>query len=437
MLIVAIVVVIVAVGGGATLYYKSATNKVTVNFYESLAPSEASFVNNVLIPQFESQNPNIAVKLINLPTGQIPTEVEALVKGNNAGTSLVGVDNLVVGELMYGNDLMNLTPSISTMEPAGLISSATNMINYEKQVFGAIYFIPFRSNVPLVFYNKQALLSAGITSPPATYTELLADAAKLNSSNYPGSIMFQGHGGASTATELYQWMVQFGGNPFLLNDTGDVQAFQYLSSLSPYFSSNYIHGYWGSYVGLAKGTYQVLDYQWPYVFGLLTNSTLGMTSNTLGVYAGPAGPANGNHLLGGDVLVIPKGATNLPQIQAFAKFLLGSQAQRETLLNLAWVAVNSQAYSNLPSNFSAVGTALQQAITSGVFLRNPTPWISEWNSIADSAWTQIVVNHASPSQIQGILNSMNQRMYNYLLTNYGGTVANQYEQNVFKPISVS
>ena len=100
-------------------------------------------------------------------------------------------------------------------------------------------------------------------------------------------------------------MVQFGGNPFLLNDSGDVQTFQYLYNLSSYFNANYIHGYWGSYVGLARGSYQILDYQWPYVYGLLTNSTLGMTSQTLGVYAGPAGPVNSNHLLGGDVPPCP------------------------------------------------------------------------------------------------------------------------------------
>ncbi|MEM0288078.1 MAG: ABC transporter substrate-binding protein [Nitrososphaerota archaeon] len=435
MSLILIVIAVIVIAGAATVFLTK-PSKVTVNFYESLAPSEASFVNTVLIPQFESQNPGISVKLINLPTGQVPTEVEALVKGSDVGTSLVGIDDMVVGELLYGNDLMNLTPLISTMEPTGLIPSAVNMINYEKQVFNGIYFIPFRSNVPLVFYSKQAFSQAGISSPPSTYSELLSDAAKLSASGYSGPVMFQGHGGASTATELYQWMVQFGGNPLLLNDSGDVQTFQYLYNLSQYFNPDYIHGYWGSYVGLAKGTYQVLDYQWPYVYGLLTNSTLGMTDSTLGVYPGPSGPVNGNHLLGGDVLVIPKGATNLPQIEAFAKFLLGAQAQRETLLSLAWVAVNSQAYQNLPANFSAVGTALEEAISTGVFLRNPVPWINEWNAIVDNAWTAIIVNHASYGQIKAILDGANQQLYSYLLTNYGSSIANQYEQNFFKPISV-
>ena len=439
---VVIVIIIAAIAGYfvlTNLGHASTTSRVNIKFYESLAPSEAAYFQGTIIPQFESQYPNVNVTLVNLPSAsQVATDVEALEKGNDVGASLVGIDNLVVGELIYGNYLMNLTPIISTMEPSGLIQSAVNMINYENQVYKAVYFIPFRSNIPLVFYSKTAFQNAGITSPPATYTELLQDAQKLKAAGYSGPVMFQGHGGASTPTELYQWMVQFGGNPFLFNDSGDVEAFQFLWNLSSYFSPEYIHGYWGSYVGLAQGTYQILDYQWPYVYNLLTtNASLGMTNQTLGVYPGPAGPVNDNHLLGGDVLVIPKGVSDLTQIEEFANFLLGAQAQRETLINLSWVAVNSAAYQNLPANFSAVGTALEQAVNTGVFLRNPTPWITQWNSLADDAWTKIIVDHASYSQIQSILNAENQQLYEYLASNYNSTVAQQYEQNAYKPISVS
>jgi trehalose transport system substrate-binding protein len=161
-----------------------------------------------------------------------------------------------------------------------------------------------------------------------------------------------------------------------------------------------------------------------------------MTNSTLGVYPGTAGPVNGNHLLGGDVLVIPKGATNLPAIETLAKFLLSAQAQKETLLNLSWVAVNSAAYQNLPADFSQVGNALQQAISQGVFLRNPTPWITIWNAYASKAFYQIIVNHASFSQIPSILGSYNQEMYSYLQTNYNSTVASTYESGGYQPISV-
>ena len=450
-----IIIVLIVVAGGGIYYYSTGTSPssttttsmtttpaapVTISFYEALAPSEMSFMTNTIIPQFEQANPSITVQLVNEPqASQVATSVEALVKGNDAGTTLVGIDNLVVGELIAGNDLMDLSSSVSSMEPSGLISSAQSMISYEKTVYNnAIYFLPFRSNIPLTFYSKAAFTKAGISSPPTTTTQLVSDLQALQTAGYQTPIMIQGGGrDASAPTELYQWIVQFGGNPFLLNDSGSLKAFQFLQGLQSYYASGYDKAYWGTYVGLSGGTYQVLDYQWPYVYNLLTNSTLGMTDSTLGVYPGPAGPTNGNHLLGGDVLVVPKGATNIGAIEKFANFLLSANPQKEMLLKESWVAVNSQAYQNLPANFTAVGQALQQAISTGVFLRNPAPWISQWNTIAYDAFTKVVIDNASPSSIQGILNTENQQMYQYLVTNFGQSTAQQYEQNVFKPISVS
>lgn len=418
---------------------------ITVNFYESLAPSESAYFQQTLIPEFVAANPGIAVQFINLPSGQPPQEIATLVASNDVGTSLFGLDNLAVGSPLYANQLMNLSSIVSTMMPSTLIPSATSMVNYENQVFHGVYFIPFRSNIPLVFYDKQYLASKGITSPPTTDAQLLADAAILGS----GSIMFQGsantgsEGGADTGTEMYQFMVQDGGNPFVFNDTGDVQAMQFVDNLSQYFNPGYTAGYWGTYTGLATTPpeYSVLDYQWPYVYTLLENATFKMTDTTLGVYAGPSGTANGNHLLGGDVLVIPVGATNLPAIEKLANFLLSPTAQQQTLVNLAWVAVNSQAYVNLPPSTSTVGAALQGAISTGVFLRNPTPWITEWNVYLSNAFTKIVVdNNGNPSStystIQSVMNSYNQQFYTYLKTTYNSTVANEYEAGGFAPISV-
>jgi trehalose transport system substrate-binding protein len=416
----------------------SLAHPVSIKFYESLAPSEAAFVQGTIIPEFQQQNPGVTVQLVNLPSADsVASNIEALVKGNNAGTSLVGIDNLVVGELVYGNYTTDLSQYTNQIIPSGMIQSAVNMVNYEKQIYNNhVYFIPYRSNVPLVFYDKNAFQKAGISTPPSTAAQLMTDAQALKNAGYSNPIMFQGGDVASTATELYQWSVQFGGNPFLLNDTGTLATFQYLWNLSSTFSPDYTHGYWGSYSGLAQGTYQVLDYQWPYIYNILTNATYKMTNQTLGVYPGPSGPANGNHILGGDVLVIPKGTQNIPQVTAFANFLLGAQAQHQTLVSLSWVAVNSQAYDNLPSNMSAIGQVLLSAINQGVFLRNPTPWITQWNNVAYDAWQKIVVDHAPYSQIQSILNSENQQMYQFLVSNYGQAVANQYEQNAFKPISV-
>ena len=447
---VVLVVVVAVIGftGGYIAHAPTSKTSTTVNlqFYESVAASEAKYINNTLIPQFEAEYPGIHVTFVNVGSGDVSKDILALEKSGKVGSIVAGQDNLEIGQLIYsssGNVLMNLTTMAPALMPPNLIPAAQNLVLYEKHVFGGVYFFPFRGNVPLVFYNKTILAKAGISAPPANDTQLLKDAMALHNKSLP-EIMIQGGStfgvrtGSSTATELYQLMVQYGGNPLYINDSGDLHAMQFLKNLSSYFVPAYKTGYWGSYHGLAVGNYSILDYQWPYIYNTLTSTPYNMTNSTLGFYPGPAGPVNGNHLLGGDVLFIPKGATNLPSDEAFISFLLGEQAQKETLLNLSWVAINAGAYQNLPAKYSAIDAALGAAIDQGVFLRNPTPWITEWQTILDQdVFNPLIVNGGSFSSIASDLSNAHTAMYKYILANYGSANATLYQDpNNYGPISV-
>jgi len=439
-LIAAIVIAVIVVALGVYFYMSStkpttsvSSKVVTITYFDDLAPSEAKVMQDVVIPMFEKEYPNITVNYVDESASQIVQNIESLEQSGNVGPVIIGEDNMVIGELIYGGYLMNLTPIVSQMMPSSLIPSMVTLTNYEVKVWHAIYFIPLRANIPLVFYNKQALEQVGFTQPPQNLTALMEAAKLLYQKTGVKPVMFQGHGGASTATELFQWAVQFGGNPIVFNDSGDVQMFEYLYNLSNYFSPAYVHGYWGSYKGLASGEYYILDYQWPYVYSLLEG--LGMNSSTLGVYPGPAGPVNSDHLVGGDVLAIPKGvpSQDLPYLIDFAKFLLSSQVQRIFIVDLGWPAVNAKAYQNLPSNISYLYKQEELALQNS-FFRPPVPWITEWNNIMDQVFDQIIVDHAPYSQIPQILNNANAQMYQYLLKNYGPQVAQEYEQGDFGPL---
>ncbi len=438
----AIIVVVVAIAAGATGYYlrpaasspTSANSAVSLTYFDDLAPSESSFMSGTIIPMFEQTHPNITVVYSDIPAANIVTDVQALEKGGNVGTTVIGEDNLVIGELIYANDLMNLSGIASQIQPSTMIPTMTGIVHYEQSAFGGEYFIPLRANVPLTFYNATALSNAGISAPPANTTALLSDAATLTAAaGGVGQVMFQGHGGASTPTELFQWMTQFGGNPMLYNNSGDVQAMQYLYNLSAYFNPGYKTGYWATYSGLAAGQYSILDYQWPYIYQNLLS--LGMTNQSLGVYAGPAGPVNSDHLIGGDVLAIPKGVQNVWAATQFSSFLLSTPVQTMFIENLSWPAVNQAAYQNLPPSISRIYTALESAIANPVF-RPPVAWISEWQTLMDQAWSTIIVNHGSYGSIASVLSQENTALYNYLVANYGQAVASNYEAGAYGPLIV-
>ncbi|QIW23715.1 carbohydrate ABC transporter substrate-binding protein [Sulfolobus sp. S-194] len=434
-LVIGIIVIVAAVAGGLAYYFVSShpptTQKVvTITYYDDLAPSEAKVFDGVIIPMFEKEYPNIKINLVSESATDIVSSIEALEKAHDVGPVVIAEDNMVIGELLYAGDLMNLTPYLSNISIPGMIPSMTNLMHYEQKVYGGIYFIPFRGNIPLVWYNETTFKQLGLT-PPQTWSQLLTDSKIIYEKTGLKPVMFQGHGGASTATELYQWMVQAGGNPFVFNDSGDILAFEYLYNLSTYFAPEYIHGYWGSYKGLASGEYYILDYQWPYIYSVMASE--GINVSNIGFYPGPSGPVNNDHLVGGDVLAIPKGATDLNDLLLFIKFLLSTTVQRDIITILGEPAVNAQAYQNLPSNISTLFKAEEEALQNA-FFREPVPWISEWNTIADQVFDEIVVNHAPYSQIPQILSQANAEMYKYLETTYNSTVAQEYEEGMFAPL---
>ncbi len=340
-------------------FYSSSNATISLTYYDDIAPSDSSFVQGV-ISQFEHAYPNINVHYVNTVATSILSSVESHVHTTSA--IVMSIDNLDVGALVYGHYLKNLNNTASKINPATTISSITNLTNYETQAFGGIFFLTERVNIPLVWINYSAMQKAGINTPPTTDAQLLQDAKTMYTYYKTGMVNFQGHGGASTATELYQWFVQAGGNPMVFNDTGDIQAMQFIYNLSKYFSPEYKTSYWATYKGLASNKYTMMDYQWP---GSVNLTALGMQ------------PYNA---------------------------------------------------SNTASNASA--TAIKQ----GVFLRTPVPWISEWQTLMDNAWTSLIVNNGNYSSIAHVLGTENAAMYNYLLTNYNYTVAQNYENGTYAPI---
>jgi trehalose transport system substrate-binding protein len=445
----AVIVIVVAVAAGLGGYEyghmnssSSGTSSATVTYYDDLSSSEATFMTSVLIPEFEASHPNIQINYVNIDAGDMVTKIAALVQSNSVGTTLIAEDNLDIGELIYsstGNDLMNLTSIASVMQPASLIPSMSGIVSYETKAFGGQYFLPFRANTPLVWLNTTALGAAGLptTQGPQTFAALMTDAAKLGSN----SVMFQGGAGDDTATEMFQWDVQFSGNPMVYNDAGDIAAMQYVYNLSTYMNPGYKQAIYSEYAGLAQGKYQILDYQWPYVYSLLTGgntSITAMNANDLLVYPGPngTGAQASDHVIGGDVLAIPKGATNLWAIEEFGQYLLSAPAQQLLMVDTGNPAVNSAAYLDLPSGQSVVDGAILQALENPVF-RPPVPWIEEWVSIFyNTIFTPVVLNGGGLSVITADCNSANTQLESYLTANYGASTESQYAAGDFGPLYV-
>ncbi len=245
------------------LIYSSSSPSVTVTYYTSMSAADSSYIHGV-INSFEGTYTNIHVTTSFVTATSIVSAVQAEQSSGHYTNIVMTIDNLDIGTLFYEGYLANITSSASSITAdAGVLSSITQLNNYETHVFGGIYFLTQLVNIPLVWMDWTAMTGAGITTAPTTYTQLFNDAKTLYDKYGVGEVNFQGHGGASTATELYQWMVQFGGNPMVFNSTGDIHAMEYLYNLSAYLSPDYTTSYWATYTGLASNSYTMMYYQWP------------------------------------------------------------------------------------------------------------------------------------------------------------------------------
>jgi multiple sugar transport system substrate-binding protein len=110
---------------------------------------------------------------------------------------------------------------------------------------GKVYQLPANTQtIPMVYYRKSMFAKAGIAAPPASYAELLDDAAKLKAA---GLLPFQVGGGsdafaavlplsATVATQVYRqdpnWLVDRHTDKVKFADAGFVDALQRVGDLA-------------------------------------------------------------------------------------------------------------------------------------------------------------------------------------------------------------
>ena len=100
------------------------------------------------------------------------------------------------------------------------------------------------------------------------------------------------------------------------------------------------------------------------------------------VYAGWHGPARAAHVVGGDVLGIPKGVTGRRReaALALARFLMSRDAQEVLVERNAWPSIRADAYARAPAPFRETFAAVEAALRDGWF----RPDVPYWPDVSDA-----------------------------------------------------
>jgi multiple sugar transport system substrate-binding protein len=130
-----------------------------------------------LIKRFEAKNKGIKVKLDVIPWPEIGQKVKTLIASGQS-PDIVNNDEFA-GEaadgLLYRADQIVSPKTLKDIIPAFRDNS-----KYD----GVEYAVPDLASARAFFYNKKILKGAGVTKPPATWTELRAAAEKIKA-KYP------------------------------------------------------------------------------------------------------------------------------------------------------------------------------------------------------------------------------------------------------------
>jgi trehalose transport system substrate-binding protein len=348
-------------GGGAVGDFDG----VSITFSTSLAETEVAAVEEV-VGNFEAQT-GANVEFTQVDSASLPQKLKVEVDSGNHTIHLFAQDNLALAGLVEDG----LVEDLSDVQ----IPDGVNPALVPQQFDGVSYFLPYRPNVKVVYVNKSRFEEAGAT-PPTTVDEFMTTAQELKADAGQPKVVLQleGSSGAAAVT-ISEWIVGYGGDPLVLNDQGSVDAFTELQTLwqDDLLAKESLQSKYDTDVDYLRGETAWMAQNWP--FTSATFADQGILSNFT-VYEGWAGPVAPAHVIGGEVLGIPKGVSGQEKeaAVALALYLMSQEAQEILVAKNAWPSVRDDALGQVPAEQQETFDAIQGALQNGWYRPNVVYW---------------------------------------------------------------
>jgi trehalose transport system substrate-binding protein len=300
---------------------------------------------------------------------------------------LVAVDNNILGLLEKRQLVEDLSQGTTYDEliPMELLCPVRPLIRKDSE--GRYYFAPFRANVKIVFYNKNKFVDG--LKPPKTWDDLLDVGRVFKESEDVGRVAIQGYPGKACAVTVYEFVKAAGGNPCTLDDKESKKAFKFMQELKEYLLTEHAEVTFNTANELLIDEDVYLVSNWPYTIKVVVED---FKMSEIKAYSGWSGPAGEFHVLGGDVLAIPKGARRPELAIKLIELLVSKPTQEELASRLRWPPVREDAYDNdkVPQKLAHYFEAVRKAL----YWAKPRPTKPQWLLIED------VLNKAYKDLIQ-------------------------------------
>lgn len=369
------VAVLVCLGSVST-----ARGKPMLRVIFSLTESEWHVMRRDILPPFEAKWA-CRIEANQVSQENLPKLLEALRIAGKMSIDVFGQDNMQLSILVKKNLVQDLSSEKQTI-PQTVIPALTAAGVFD----GKLYFMPYRPNVQIVYYDKDRFDRYGL-APPKNWDELYSVARTFHEREGIGRVLIKAGGGIATTTQMYEFIVSAGGNPLTFDDDGCIDAFTFVQKLWKYVAPDSRKAkYDTSNDYLAREACYLMQ-NWPFGYPLLVRD-YGKTN--IRVYGGFAGPVRRVHVVGGDVLGIPVGAPHRDLALAFIRYLQTREVQEKLVGGLGWPSIRTDAYSRVPRWMEPPFEAVKESLQYGVFRAN-VPYWTEFNKLFNEAFIRVVI----------------------------------------------
>ena len=132
---------------------------------------------NQLIAQFESENPDITVRWVDVPWADMQSKILTAVSAGTA-PDVVNLNPDFAAQLAGRNAWLELDDRISESDRQAYLPKIWQANTLDGRTFG----LPWYLTTNVTIYNKDLLEQAGISQPPTTYEELAEAAEQIRES---------------------------------------------------------------------------------------------------------------------------------------------------------------------------------------------------------------------------------------------------------------
>jgi trehalose transport system substrate-binding protein len=350
----------------------------SVTFVTSLADEEKQVVGD-LLNQFQSAS-GVQVKMVQMESQDVVNQLKAKKQANKIDVDLIAQDNLRLGPLVSGGIVEDLSG-----EKGRIPDTTIEALLPVGQFDGKNYFLPYRPNVEITYYNSTKF-NAYSLKPPETWDDLLKTAQALKDKEGVGKVAIQGSAGDPLSVTVFEFIKQAGGDPLVLNDSGSVQAFDFLKQLEPLMTPEYQTAKFDTMNTILSNDTAYLGSNWPFGISVIVEKN---GRKDIKAYHGWKGPNKESHVLGGEVLGIPVGVPNRAGALQVADFLMSKDTQSQFLSKLGWPPMRTDAFGSVPDWQTEYFQAVQQALKS-VDARPNVPYWDDASRAMNDAFRDIV-----------------------------------------------